>query len=206
MELLQDPNITYLLLAGGLMLAVLALAAPGTGFLEIGALFILAVAGWGVITYDLPINGWALAILILGAVLFTLAVFQHKPWPILAAAILAIVLGSVYFFRGEEWYIPAINPLLGVVVSVFSAGFFWIAGRKVAEAALVRPTHDLEGLIGQIGKAATDVSEAGSVQVASELWSASSEKPVTTGQTVRVIGRQGFTLLVEAIEPEKPNE
>jgi membrane-bound serine protease (ClpP class) len=206
MELLQDPNITYLLLAGGLVLAVLALAAPGTGFLEIGALFILAVAGWGVITYDLPINWWAVALLILGAVMFALAVFRHKPWPLLAAAILSIVLGSVYFFQGEEWYLPAINPLLGVVVSVFSAGFFWIAGRKAAEAALVRPTHDLEGLIGQIGKAATDVHEAGSVQVASELWSASSEKHVSNGQTIRVIGRQGFTLLVEAVEPEKPNE
>ncbi len=79
MEFLQNPNITYLLLAGGLMLAVLALAAPGTGFLEIGALFILAVAGWGVITYDLPINWWALALLILGAVLFTLAVFRQSP-------------------------------------------------------------------------------------------------------------------------------
>ena len=49
MEFLQNPDVIYLLLAGGLMFAVLALAAPGTGFLEIGAIFVLAIAGWGAI-------------------------------------------------------------------------------------------------------------------------------------------------------------
>ena len=36
MDFLQNPNVAYLLLAGGLVFAVLALAAPGTGVLEIG--------------------------------------------------------------------------------------------------------------------------------------------------------------------------
>ncbi len=54
MEFLQNPNITYLLLAGGLIFAVLALVSPGTGVLEIGALFILGLAGWGIAYYNLP--------------------------------------------------------------------------------------------------------------------------------------------------------
>jgi membrane-bound ClpP family serine protease len=40
MEFLQNPNVVYLLLAGGLIFAVLALVAPGTGVLEIGAVLL----------------------------------------------------------------------------------------------------------------------------------------------------------------------
>jgi len=203
MEFLQDPNITYLLLAGGLIFAVLSLAAPGTGVLEVGAIAILAIAGWSIIAYNLPINVWALILLILGGVVFSIAVFRHKPWPLLILSIIAIVFGSAYLFRGEAWYIPAVNPFLATVIALLSGSFFWIAGRKVAEAALVRPTHDLDNLVGEIGKTMTPVHHGGSVQVASELWSARSEQPIRKDQSVRVIDRQGFTLLVEPFENEK---
>ena len=52
------------------------------------------------------------------------------------------------------------------------------------EIAMVRPVHDLSGLIGQKGEAKTAIEEEGSVQVAGELWSARSEKPVPTEKTV----------------------
>jgi len=55
MDFLQNPNITYLMLAGGLIFAVLALVSPADGdVLEIGALFVLGLAGWGIATYNIP--------------------------------------------------------------------------------------------------------------------------------------------------------
>ena len=39
MDFLLDPNVAYLLLLGGLMLAMMALVTPGTGIFEIGAFF-----------------------------------------------------------------------------------------------------------------------------------------------------------------------
>lgn len=201
MEFLQDPNVVYVLLAGGLIAAVLSLAAPGTGFLEIGALFILGVAGWSIITYDLPINWWALVLLGIGAVLFFLSVRRRQALPLLAASVIAIVLGSAFLFSGGEWYSPAVNPLLALTVSVLSGGFFWIVGRKAIEASEVRPTHDLEGLIGLTGEAKSRIHTEGSVLVNSELWSARSEKPIPEGARVRVIGREGFLLRVDLLEP-----
>ena len=50
MNLVIDPNLAYVLLVSGFVLAVLALFSPGTGVVEVGALFALMVAGYGVAT------------------------------------------------------------------------------------------------------------------------------------------------------------
>lgn len=202
MDFLQNPNITYLLLAGGLVFAMLALAAPGTGVLEFGALFVLGLAGWGVATYNMPLNPWALPVLAAGMVLFFLAVRRPKQWYLLLISILAVMAGSAFLFRSQIWYIPAVNPFLAATVSVLSGGFFWIAARKVIEAASVRPVHDLDALVGAKGEAKTYISKEGSVQVAGELWSARSDQPIHSGAAVRVLEMDGFTLKVEAVEPK----
>lgn len=203
MEFLQNPDIVYLLIAGGLISGVLALAAPGTGFLELGSIFILGLAGWSVIYYGLPINWWAVLLLFTGLVLFFLAIFKRRTWYVLFLAILALVIGSAYLFEGQNWYTPGVNPFTALTVGVLSGIYFWFIGQKAIQAAAARPTHDLEELVGKIGEAKTPIHEDGTVQVTSELWSARSETPVKTGQRIRVIGRDGFTLLVEPIPTNK---
>ena len=42
-----NPNVAYLFLVAGFSLALMAVLTPGTGLLEIGALFVLLLAGWG---------------------------------------------------------------------------------------------------------------------------------------------------------------
>ena len=61
MDFLLDPNIAYLFLLGGVLMAMLALATPGTGFFEIGAFFCIALAGYAV--YNLSFNWWAMILL-----------------------------------------------------------------------------------------------------------------------------------------------
>ena len=46
MDILLDPNVAYVLLVFGLMLAIMAVFTPGTGVIEITALFALALAGY----------------------------------------------------------------------------------------------------------------------------------------------------------------
>ena len=203
MNILIDPNIAYLLLAGGVVCAVLALLSPGTGVLEIVAVFALALAGVSI--YNLPFNLWALVILLIGAVLFVFSlrpVTGRKPkaWYLLVGAILALVVGSAFVFRNPTGWQPAVNPWLAASVSVLSAVFFWIATRKTLEARLARPAHDLGGLIGAIGEAKSRIHEEGSIQVGGELWSAHSVRPIPNGARVRVTAREGFILEVEAVE------
>jgi membrane-bound ClpP family serine protease len=114
----------------------------------------------------------------------------------LAVSILGLTLGSVFFFPAEKGLI-SVNPILAVVTSALLAAFLWLVARKVLQISQVMPTHELAALIGQRGETKTAVREEGSVQVASELWSARSEKLIPVGRAVRVIGRKGFVLIVE---------
>jgi len=194
MDFLLDPNIAYLILLGGVLLAMLALAAPGTGFFEIGAFFCIALAGYAI--YNLSFNWWALILLALSIVPFIYAIQKPKRELYLGLSILLLVVGSVFMFPRTEGQ-AIVNPIVAIVASGLVAGFLWIAVRKSVEAASVRPSHDLEGLVGQIGEARTKVGEDGSVQVAGELWSARSEKPIAAGSSIRVVRRDGFVLIVE---------
>ena len=194
MDILHDPNVAYLILLGGVLLAMLALASPGTGLLEIGSFFCLALAGYAI--YNLPINWWALLLLALSVVPFLYAIQKPRREPFLALSILLMIVGSVFMFPQTQDQ-ASVNPIVAIIASGLVAGFLWIAVRKSVEASRMRPTHDLAELVGQVGEARTRVNEEGSVLVAGELWSARSEKPIPAGSSVRVLRREGFTLIVE---------
>jgi len=194
MDFLLDPNIAYLILLGGVLLAMMSLASPGTGVFEIGAFFCIALAGYAI--YNLSFNWWALLLLGLSIVPFVYALQKPRRELYLALSILLLVIGSVFMFpRTEEQ--GFVNPIVAIIASGLVAGFLWIAVRKSVEATSVRPTHDLSGLIGQTGEARTRISDEGSVFVAGEMWSARSEKPIPAGSSVRVLRREGFILIVE---------
>ena len=194
MDFLLDPNVAYLILLGAVLLAMMALASPGTGLLEIAAFFCIALAGYAI--YHLSFNWWALVILGLSIVPFVYALQKPKREPFLALSILLLVVGSLFMFPRTAGQ-PSVNPLVAIVASALVAGFLWIAVRKSVEARGIRPSHDLNGLIGQIGEARTRVNDEGSVQVNGELWSARSEKPIPAGSSIRVLRREGFILIVE---------
>ena len=200
-----NPNVTYVFLVGGFTLALIAILTPGTGVLEISALFALAIAGWGV--YNLSINYWALGVLILGVFPFIWVLRKSGQKRYLGLSILCLIVGSVFLFHGENSWLPAVHPALATVVSLLTGGFFWIVTTKTLEASNVRPAHDLSPLIGAIGETKTEVHHKGSVQVAGELWSARSKQPIPAGAVVRVISREGLILDVElATSTERLNQ
>ncbi len=194
MDFLLDPNVAYLFLLAGVLFGLLAIITPGTGLLEVGAFFCLALAGYAV--YNLSFNWWAIALLALSLPPFFYAFQAPKREPFLILSILALVAGSVFLFAREDGR-PAVNLALASVASFLLAGFLWVAVRKSAQAFRLEPVHDLTALVGRTGESKTQVHEDGSVQVAGELWSARSDKPIPSGSSVRVIGREGFVLLVE---------
>jgi membrane-bound serine protease (ClpP class) len=207
-DILLNPNVVYLILVAGFFLAILALLSPGTGILEAAALLTLLLAGFAVYNLynvnNLYINLWAVLILALGVLPFIYAVRKTHHLIYLGISIAALVIGSVFLFHapGQPWYIPAINPLLALVVSILLGGFLWFATRKVLEAESRPPVHNLEELIGTIGESKTVVNAEGSVQVNGELWSARSNQPIPVGTPVRVVGREGFILTVEPVKEQ----
>jgi membrane-bound serine protease (ClpP class) len=202
-NVLFDPNVAYVLLVVGLIVAILALFAPGTGVLEIGALFMLFLAGYGIINQ--PTNGWALAVLILGVFPFLLALRKSRQYIYLVLSILTLLVGSVFLIRNSSGG-PAINPFLAVVVSILATVFLWFVGRRGIEAIGRPVTHDLDRLIGMVGQAHTNLNPDGSVYVGSEEWSAHSDLFVPKDGRVRVVKRDGLILTVEPLAPSPSAE
>jgi len=196
MDLLLDANIAYLILLAGVLLGLMAMVTPGTGLFELGAFFCLALAGYAV--YNLNFNWWALVILVASIVPFVLAIQRQKREIYLGLAILLLVIGSVFMFARENGQ-PAVNPFVAFFASCLVAAFLWIAVRKAMQAASVRPSHDLDVLVGQMGEARTDIHEEGSAQVMGELWSARSAEPIASGSPIRIVRREGFILVVEKV-------
>lgn len=196
MDILLNPNVAYLILLGGILLAMMSLVTPGTGFFEIGAFFALALAGYAI--YYLSFNWWALLLLVLSVVPFIYAIRKPNRGLYLGGSILLLVLGSIFLFSVDGWR-PAVNPLLAFVASGSFAAFLWIAVGKSVQAVAARPSHDMDVLVGMIGEARTRVHSEGSVYVGGELWSAKSDKSIASGSAVRVVRREGFVLVVEKV-------
>ena len=142
---------------------------------------------------------WALVLLVLSLIPFIYAIQKPKRELYLGLSIVLLTVGSVFLFPNSEGII-AVNPLVAITASVLVAGFLWIAVRKSIEASSVRPSHDLDALIGKVGEARTKVFDDGSVQVGGELWSARSETSIPAGSSIRVVRRDGFVVTVEKIK------
>ncbi len=196
MNFLTDPNVGYVLAVGGMILAILALFTPGTGLLEIGALFALVLAGFSIANFN--INAWALVVLVIGIVPFIFAMRRSGKIYYLLIALAALVVGSVFLIATPEGT-PAVNPFLAIVVSFLASGFLWLMGRSSLRA-LALPTKNLSQLIGKTGEAHTDIFAEGSAYVDGEEWSARSQVFIPLGSQVRVIGREGLVLLVEPVQ------
>ena len=203
MDFLLNPNIAYLFLLGAVLLAMLSLATPGTGFFEIGAFFCMALAGYAI--YNLSFNWWALIILALSLIPFVYALQKPKRELFLGLSILMLVGGSVFIFSSVDG-VSAVNPLVALLATTPVVGFLWLATRKAIEVAYKRPVHDLEALIGQIGEARTNIHDDGSVYVGREMWSAKSTQPISADSLIRVVGREGFILVVEKENLDKNSE
>lgn len=197
-DFLLNPNIAYLFLVGGVLLTFFALVTPGTGFLEVSAFFLMALAGFAI--YNLPIHVWALILLLASVVPFLIAIQKPARRNLyLSSSIVGAVMGSAYLFRGEG-LTPAVNIFLVIFVSLLMGSFLWLVIMKTLEALESRPSHDLDALIGKIGEAKTKISNEGSAQVAGELWTAQSEKPIEAGKQIRVVERRGFVLIVDEVK------
>ena len=136
MDFLLNPNIAYVLLVTGAILTLLAILTPGTGLLELGAFFCLVLPVY--VAYRSGLNWWALIVLVLSVVPFIYAIRKPKRELFLALSILGVIGASLYLFPSEGW-LPGVNPIVAVVVSVLSAGFIWLIVRKTIKA-MPRPS------------------------------------------------------------------
>lgn len=188
-----DPNLAYVLVVGGFVLSVLAILTPGTGVVEIGGIFALVLGGYGVISN--PTNLWAL-IFIIPFFPLLLAYRKIKKDYLLVLAIIVINIGSYAIFRGEN-KLFAVSIILAFFVVLINAPIIWFIVKRVTEAIDKAPDFNPMNIIGKKGEARSNLALEGTVYVDGEEWTAKSKQKILAGQKIRVIAKDGLTLLVE---------
>lgn len=110
-----------------------------------------------------------------------------------------MVFGSIMLIDSPD---PAARISLSVILTVVGTivVFFAFGLALALKARSRRPTTGDEGMIGQIGTAREAFDRTGMVHVAGEYWRAKSGTPLADGAEIRVVGKDGMTLLVEPVE------
>ncbi|RMF46477.1 MAG: hypothetical protein D6755_06560 [Anaerolineae bacterium] len=198
MEFFFNPDIAYVILMLAFGLAVMAVLAPGTGLLEVGAIALFVISGYQIL--QMPTNLWALVVVVAGCFPLGYALVRREGRVFVASALGLIFVGVALLFRSPDGSGFGVHWMVVLVTTVIEGGFLWFVALKSLEAASRSPVHDLETLVGQRGEARTEIHQDGSVYVMGELWSARSESPIPAGTTVQVVGRDGFYLLVRPVE------
>jgi membrane-bound serine protease (ClpP class) len=197
-QFVTNPNIAYLFLILGLWCAVLAITAPGTGLPETAAVVSLVLAAVGL--FALPTNLVGLGLILLSMALFFAETRFPSHGALITAGGIVMVLGGLLLFPGDRsaeslsWITILSAPLFSSVLFglLISAGLA-VQGRPALQ--------DLRRLIGAHGVTRTEVSRQGTVYVAGEDWSATSETKIPPDTDVVVLTRSGLRLTVAPATP-----
>lgn len=192
----SNQTVAYFLFVIALALFVFEFFTGGIGIaagVGIGA-FLLAVTGLGV----LPTRPIGIALLFLAMFGFAIDIQAGTPRFWTGIGTISFVAGSVLLFANGirvPWF--AIGLVTVMVV------LFMVNGMPtMVRTRFATPTIGRESMIGEIGVAAGAVNPDGVVTVLGAPWRARTNRatPISTGESVRVVGIDGLLLEVEPLE------
>ncbi|MBT2493510.1 nodulation protein NfeD [Streptomyces sp. ISL-96] len=196
-QLLASPELAFLFLSLGTLAVIYELASPGMGFAGITGV-ILLVLGFVALSV-LPFNVGGLLLLGLAAALFVAEVLTPGVGIFAAGGTVSLVLAGVLLFRGELGVDPAVLWPTAVVVGGGSV----LAGRLAWRARRAPATTGHEGLLGSeaVVRRVDGATGNGQVLLEGAWWTVRGrESPLTEGQRIRVVDREGLHLIVENAE------
>jgi membrane-bound serine protease (ClpP class) len=197
------------------------LQSPGLGFPSIAALT-AAFLYFMPLYLDGLVQNWELIVFFIGIILILLEIFVIPGFGIAGVSgIILISAGLVFALLDNDWFsfkqveIPDITRSVLTVLSGILLSFFAILylSSRIGEKGLfhrIALTADLESsesvnwndkqLVGQCGKAMTDLRPSGKIIIANEIYDALSNRGFIESRTeVRVVKFENMQLYVEAI-------
>jgi membrane-bound serine protease (ClpP class) len=192
--LLTNPNVSFVLLVLGLWATVLAVSLPGTGLPEAMAVVFTALAAIGLLQLPVSIVGLVLIGLALAVYIAEFQLEAHGA--LLLGGSIALGVGALVLFRVEGRSQAELSWATIVGAPLISALVFGFIVRKGLAAQRVPAIQDPGQLIGARGVTRSPVGREGTVFVAGELWSATSELPIPPEAEVVVVERDGLRLKV----------
>jgi membrane-bound serine protease (ClpP class) len=193
---IADPNIAFLLVLIGFYGLILEFWNPGS-FAPgvIGAISL--IVGLTALT-ALPVNYGALGLLVLGILLMIGEAFTPGIGALGIGGLAAFIVGGLFLFEGGDTDIEfAVSRWLIFGSAIATAGMILGIGGAAWSARKRAPVTGSEQLIGTRAEVVSWSDLGGSVRVVGEIWSARSNSPLQVNDIVRVVGREGLTLIVE---------
>jgi membrane-bound serine protease (ClpP class) len=196
LALVTNPNVAFILMLIGIYGLILEFFNPGAVAPGLIGTISLLVALYALAL--LPINYAGAALVVLGIALMVAEVHIGAFGALGVGGIAAFVIGALMMFPsrvpGFELSVGAlIGTAIGTVVLLLVVLTMLLRGRK-------RPVATgSEALIGADGEAVAWENDEGRVRVNGEIWLARSNAPLAAGSRVKIVGRDGLVLRVEAI-------
>ncbi|NMQ18115.1 nodulation protein NfeD [Candidatus Competibacter phosphatis] len=197
LAVVAHPMVAYVLLLIGVYGIFFELANPGTALPGVlgGICLLLALFAFQV----LPVNHAGLALLLLGLAFMIAEAFVPSFGALGLGGIVAFVAGSLLLWdeTGPGYEIP-IGLIVGfalasAVVLIGLATLFTRQRRRPAVSGV-------ETLLGAVGTVMADDDRA---WIRGESWRVRADRPLRQGDQVRVAGREGLLLLVQALDSDK---
>ena len=194
---LMDPDIAFVLLAIGALALYTEFNHPGAVWPgTVGIVFIvLAVFA----LHLLPIRFAAVGLIFVSFALFALDAKFATHGALAVGGIATLVIGALLLVDSP---IPEMRVKLAtaLAVSIPLGGITVFLMTIALRARRSKAVTGIEGLIGQVAVAQTELAPAGQVFVHGEIWNAVSSSNVPVGERVRVRKVDGLELTVEPAE------
>jgi len=185
LSFLANPNVAYLLLALGMLGIYVEVTHPGGIFPGVVGVIAMLLALYSLSV--LPLSWAGVALIVVALLLFLLEVKVTSYGFLTIGGLICFVLGSLMLFDGP---IPDMRVSLGVVLptAVVVAGATVFLLSRVIQAHRRQVMTGMAGLVGEVGKALSDLDPSGKVLVHGEYWDARSTGGfIDKGSEVRVV-------------------
>ncbi|WP_461210822.1 NfeD family protein [Desulfocurvus sp. DL9XJH121] len=196
---LLNPQVAYLLLLGGMAGLFFEFTTPGAVFPGVfgGLCLILGLYALSV----LPTNAAGVLLILFALVLLILEIYVTSFGMLGVAALTALFFGSTILFDPSSG-LPGLP--LGLILSTIIPLAVLMGGCLVliSRAHRARPALGAQAMVGLTAEVRTWRAREGVVFVRGELWRASSDADLSSGQRVRVVAVEGLMLHVEPAAPD----
>lgn len=191
-----SPAVTYLLLAIGMALLIFELFTAGVGVAGVIGAGSFVLGCYGLVV--LPNHWYGIALLVGSMLAFAVDVQTGVPRVWTGIGFVAFALGSLTLNGGGvsmSWITITVG--LVAVALTFGTGM-----PSMVRTRFSTPTIGREWMIGEMGRAVTDISPNGVVEIKGAQWRATTNRatPIEQLDRVRVTGIEGLVLEVEPEE------
>ncbi len=133
LNILAEPNLSYILLMAGMALLYLEVQMGGTLIAGIAGSILLLLAGIGI--QVLPLNFGSLGLIVLAFVLFFLEFFIPSYGILTVGGLVSLAMGSLFLYSNEDGYVAVshqiiLTALTAIILFVATMGYFLLRNRQ----------------------------------------------------------------------------